>query len=133
MNIAKLQKIYRRIFWAGYIAVIVAATLPFFGNLDKTRVELVLFEIRLDHLLHFFAYFIISMYYVGGRILEMDLFNRRSLVKFLTVTVLLATVTEVIQLWVPSRAFNIFDWLSNVTGIFAGIFIGFGKVLNIKR
>jgi VanZ family protein len=38
-------------------------------------------------------------------------------------TVTLAVVTEFIQLWVPSRAFNVFDMVSNVSGIVLGVVI----------
>jgi len=33
----------------------------------------------------------------------------------------LAIITELVQLWVPERAFNVFDLLSNVAGVVAGV------------
>lgn len=34
---------------------------------------------------------------------------------------LLGTLTEVVQLWVPERAFNVFDLVSNVAGVTFGV------------
>ena len=39
----------------------------------------------------------------------------------------LATFTEVVQLVVPSRSFNVLDWLANVVGIILGL-AGMGLV-----
>ncbi|MCE5348281.1 MAG: VanZ family protein [Bacteroidales bacterium] len=50
--------------------------------------------------------------------------------KFFLLMVLLATVSEVVQLWFPSRSFNIMDWLSNMTGLGLGrgLLVTMGKV-----
>lgn len=36
---------------------------------------------------------------------------------------LLATVTEGVQLWVPARTFNVFDWVANMAGIGIGLLV----------
>jgi VanZ family protein len=36
---------------------------------------------------------------------------------------LLATVTEVIQLWVPARSFNPLDWVANMSGLVLGLLV----------
>jgi VanZ family protein len=36
-------------------------------------------------------------------------------------TLLLATISEVVQLWVPARSFNVMDWVANVAGILLGL------------
>jgi VanZ family protein len=38
-------------------------------------------------------------------------------------TLLLATISEVVQLWVPARSFNVMDWVANVAGILLGVII----------
>jgi VanZ family protein len=36
----------------------------------------------------------------------------------------LATVSELVQWWVPSRSFNPMDWVANVTGMAIGLGVG---------
>jgi VanZ family protein len=117
------QKFYRTTFWFGYTAVLVTSLIPITGNLTRVKVNLIAFEIHLDHLLHLSAYFLICMYYLAGQWKGLSLFNTNSLRKFLVVTVVLATVTEVVQLWVPARAFNVMDWVANVAGIVLGVVV----------
>lgn len=113
------QKTYKFIFWSGYMAVLITSILNFKWKLDEKHVHL-LFNLRIDHLLHLSAYFLICMYYLGGQIKGFQLFESRTFFKFIMVTLLLATVSEVAQLWVPVRSFNLLDWVANVSGIVLG-------------
>ena len=115
------EKLYRYIFWSGYGAVLITAFLPLSINVDKIKFGPDIFEIRLDHMLHFGAYFLISMYYLYGKIKGLRLFRKESIFSFLAVTIFLATITEVVQIWVPVRSFNVFDGVANVTGLLAGL------------
>ncbi|MBW6492826.1 MAG: VanZ family protein [Lentimicrobium sp.] len=124
-----LQTIYRSIFWFGYLAVLITTFLPVAGALNRTRLGPEAFSIRLDHLLHFLAYFLICMYYLFGQMKGWSLFRQNSHLKFVVVVLVLAIVTELVQLWVPARAFNVFDLVSNV----AGVNIGTGVVLMAQR
>jgi VanZ family protein len=118
-----LQKLYRYIFWTGYLAVLITTFIPVTGELNKKHLGPESFSIRLDHLLHFSAYFLICMYYLAGRWKDVSLFNNKPLIKFFFPVLLLAIVTEVVQLWVPERAFNMFDLVSNVAGVVTGVVI----------
>jgi VanZ family protein len=115
------QRLYKYIFWTGYLAVLVATFLPIAGNIDKIRLGRGVFKIRLDYFLHFFVYFLICAYYLAGQLKGLKLFNSKSLIKFILVILLLASVTEVVQLWVPERTFNMFDLLSNMVGVGIGM------------
>ena len=117
------QKLYKLLFWTGYTAVLVASMMNIPGALDEIRLNMLAFELRLDHLLHFLAYFLISMYFMAGQWKGFMLFKTNSLGKFIVVTVALATVTEVVQLWVPVRAFNVLDWVSNISGLMLGVLV----------
>ncbi|MBN1159467.1 MAG: VanZ family protein [Bacteroidales bacterium] len=116
-----IQRIYRYIFWAGYLAVLFTAVIPVVGNLDKVRLGRGIFEIRLDHLLHVSAYFLICMYYLFGRRKGLKLFKKNSAAKFILLTVFLGVVTEIVQIWVPARAFNVMDIVANLAGIGLGM------------
>lgn len=114
------QKLFRYIFWAGYLGVLLFAFIPVAGSLNRIKIGPEAFRFRLDHILHFVAYFLICMYYLAGRIKDLKLFSKDTLGKFLAVTLFLAVVTEVVQIWVPARSFNIFDAVANVAGSVIG-------------
>jgi VanZ family protein len=61
------------------------------------------------------------MYYLIGQWKGLNLFTLNPLIKFILVILLLATVTEVVQLWVPQRSFNEFDLVANVSGVVVGV------------
>ncbi|MBN1185601.1 MAG: VanZ family protein [Bacteroidales bacterium] len=129
-----LQKLYRIIFWAGYTAVLFTSILNIKWSLNKIRFNLIAFDLRLDHLLHLSAYFLICMYYLWGQHKGYVLFRNHSRLKFIIATMVLATVTEFVQIFVPARAFNILDWVANVSGIVIGlIVISFVKIDPIKK
>jgi VanZ family protein len=118
-----LQKLYKIIFWSGYTAVLVTSMINIGWQLDKIKVGLLVFKLGLDHLLHFLVYFLICMYFLAGQQKGLALFRNHQLRKFIVATVTLATFTEVVQLWVPYRTFNVMDWVANVSGIVLGVVI----------
>ena len=115
------QKIFRYIFWTGYLTVLITAFIPLGWDFAKIKIGPEAFHIRLDHLLHLAAYLLICMYYLFGLRKGLKLFNKNSLRKFVLLILLLGTITEVVQIWIPSRSFNVFDMVSNVTGLGLGV------------
>lgn len=117
------EKIFKLFFWLGYAAVLFVSFLALPWKLSTIHLNLAELQLRLDHLLHFSVYFLICMYYLYGRRNKLALFKSHSLLKFLVIIIFLATVSEIVQLWVPSRSFNPMDGLANVTGIFIGVLL----------
>jgi VanZ family protein len=113
-------RLYRIVFWTGYIAVLIATFLPISFRVDKIRFGPDAFAIRSDHLLHFAVYLLICLFYLLGARRGLKLFDVNPLRKFILLILALAVLTELAQLWVPSRAFNVFDGVANVTGVLAG-------------
>jgi VanZ family protein len=124
-------KVYRYIFWIGYFAVLITTFIPVAGELNKINIGTEAFHIRLDHILHLTVYFLICMYFLFGQLKGITLFDKNSLLNFLVLILLLATVTEVVQLWVPERTFNVFDLLSNMVG--AGIGMGVVRIAQLRQ
>jgi VanZ family protein len=124
-----LSKYYKGLFWACYFSIIISALIPISGDLTKIRLGPESFRIRLDHLVHFIVYFLICMYYLAGQIKDLHLFSSNSLTKFIVFLLFLALVTELAQLWVPERAFNPVDLLSNMIGVVIGV----GVIVMAKR
>jgi VanZ family protein len=118
-----LQNFYKQLFWIGYAAVFITAFLELPWQLDKIRVGTLDFHIRFDHLLHLSVYFLICMYFYAGQRNRLHLFQQHSMVKFLILIVFLATITEIVQFWIPYRAFNPMDWVSNVSGVILGVVV----------
>ena len=101
--------------------VFIAAFVPIKIDLHDITFGVVSFKFHLDQILHAVVYFIICLYFLAGQHFGLTLFNGNSCKKFLLVILVLATITEVVQLVVPSRAFNVFDWLANIIGIVIGV------------
>jgi VanZ family protein len=112
-----LAKLYRLSFWIGYFAMLIVALLALPWHLETIHVGTMNLYIRLDHLLHLSVYFSICMYFLVGQKFNLHLFRNHERQKFLFSIILLATVTEVVQLWVPSRSFNPMDFIANISGI----------------
>ncbi len=116
-------RLYRFVFWAGYLAVLIVAFVPVAGELNRIKIGPEAFKIRLDFLLHFAAYFLICMYYLAGMKHGLSLFSSNPLKKFILLILFMAVITEVVQLWVPQRAFNVFDMIANLTGVTLGMVV----------
>ncbi len=117
------HRLYKSIFWIGYFAVLITTFIPIAGELNKIHIGPDAFQIRLDHLLHFAVYFIICIYFLAGLKRGLCLFSKNSMVKFILWVLFLGTVTELVQLWVPERAFNPMDWVANVAGVAIGLIV----------
>ena len=117
------QKIFWAIFWTGYIMVFVTTFVSFKNDLHKRTINFISLKFHLDQVLHALVYFLIIMYLFAGQYNGFSLFKENSFNKLLLLILLLAIVTEVIQLVVPSRAFNIFDLLANLIGIGVGLVV----------
>ena len=102
---------YRILFWTGYLSVLITTFIPLRGGLNKINLGLESFHIRLDHFLHIVVYFLICMYYLAGIKMKLSLFNSDPLKKFIILALFLAIITELFQLLVPERAFNVFDMI----------------------
>ena len=113
-------RLYRIVFWTGYIAVLITTFLPISFRVDKFKFGPEAFAIRSDHLLHFAVYLLICLFYLLGAKKGLKLFDVNPLRKFILLILALAILTELAQLWVPSRAFNVFDGVANVAGVMAG-------------
>lgn len=100
------------------------AIIPLKGvSLNKISLGTDVFRVRLDFLLHFNVYLLICLYYLTGWQKGVSLFAANSLFKFILLVLFLAIVTEVVQLWVPERSFNVFDLTSNIGGVLMGLII----------
>jgi VanZ family protein len=103
--------------------VFVAAFIPLKYDLHDKTISIITFKFHLDQVLHAVVYFLICLYFLAGQFLALTLFKENSFKKFILAVFILATITEGVQLFVPYRAFNLFDWVANVVGIGVGLVV----------
>jgi VanZ family protein len=120
-----IQSLYKLLFWTGYSTVLITSCIALPWQLDKIKIGIIDFHIRLDYMVHLLIYLLISIYFHAGQSYGLILFRYNALAKFLTLIFLLATITELVQLWVPSRSFNLMDWFSNMSGVIIGLVVIF--------
>jgi len=117
------EKIFRSIFWLGYMSVLIAAFIPLKKDLHTITLNIFTLKLHFDQVLHTIVYFLICLYFPVGQYFGLTLFKKNSYRKYLILILMLATVTEAIQLAVPYRAFNLFDLAANLVGIGMGLVI----------
>lgn len=107
------------IFWGYILSLVILAVLPLNGQNSVTLNNTFVIHIRLDHLLH------------GVIFLPWILIGRTcknlSFASLLAFGILLATLTEGIQYFLPYRSFNINDMVSNMLGVIIGLIVLFFK------
>lgn len=100
--------------------------MPVFGSFS--RIKILNDKLRLDYILHGFAYFLVFIYYLVSIRKSLLLLGKRSLLKLVLLTLLLAFSTESLQLFIPGRLFNKIDIFSNIIGIIAGVIVALAFV-----
>lgn len=103
--------------------VFVATFIPFKKDLHEISFSIVTFKFHFDQVLHSIVYLMICLYFPIGQFMRLTLFKDNSYKKFILIVFILATITEGVQLFVPYRTFNFFDWLANVVGLGIGLVI----------
>ena len=114
-----LKKTFPIIFIIYASLLLIVSVLPSFGELNKTKVEL-LFELRFDYFIHFCAYLGFYILLIISIISHQITFTSHNFRKIFIITLFLAAGTEIIQLFLSYRTFNPFDILSNLLGIAIG-------------
>jgi VanZ family protein len=120
---SEYQRIYRIIFYVACITLLATSVMKFGGALNRTKVGIGEFKLRLDHLLHAAAYFIFSLYYTVGEYFGLKLFDNRGHLFFFIFLFGIGLLAEVLQIWVPYRSFNPMDMVANLVGIGVGYLI----------
>lgn len=116
-----VEKLYRIVFYLICTFLLVSSLIKVGGALNRTKIEIGEIKLRMDYLLHAVAYFIFSLYYIAGKYFGLKLFKRRRHGSFFLIIFLLGFLAETLQIWIPSRSFNVMDLLSNLTGIALGL------------
>jgi hypothetical protein len=117
------ERLYRILFYLICTLVLFSAVIKIGVVLDTTRIGFGNLKIRLDHLLHAQAYFVLSLYYLAGGWFGLKLFDKHRFPLFFFILFSVGLLAEILQIWVPYRSFSLMDMLSNLVGIGGGYVI----------
>jgi len=118
-NSVKIVVVFKYLFWIWLILILTISSIPDLPGPElKSRDSL----FRLDYLIHLTEYFVLVsllLFWRGGR-------DYRLTNKFVILTLIgglvIATIDEYHQLWIPGRTFNPIDMYANYAGILSGTF-----------
>lgn len=106
------------LFWLWILALFVGAQIPGMGI---SHAEIGRFSFRADYLLHVIAFFGIVSIFALARRHDILIFKEYGWLKLIALCIGLGVSIELIQYFIPGRAFNQYDLLSNLVGFTAGL------------
>lgn len=115
--------IYKVLFWFWIALIIVLSVLPVTPN-NKLEVGDLIF--RLDYVEHLVIYFLLGFFFI--------MYQRKNtgmnIILYIILGIILASLTEGVQLFIRGRTFNPVDLIYNSFGISFGLFITY--IINRK-
>ena len=129
MKPVKFKRVLRILFFLYCIAIILLTILPINGESSLLN-DTYIVKIRFDYLLHtmIFLPFLPLVMYSFSTTPQLKR-TIKKILSLITIGIFFAIITEVIQLYLPYRTFNINDLISNTLGII----LGFPIILLINR
>lgn len=109
---------YRITLWV-YLVIIALLTLLPLNNKEAGLNHTYVVHIRLDYLLHCLVYLPFVTLFMGSK----KRITMPVLLPAMAAGILLTTITESIQYYIPYRSYNINDLLANYLGLILGAFI----------
>lgn len=115
----KVQQIYQNKRIAILIYALCIAAMQLFGSnfMDIPLNERYLFNVRLDYVFHFLFFLPLAPCWRIS-------FPKHNKWKVLLYTLLIGALSELIQMFLPARVYNIYDLISNIAGVLTGFVIG---------
>jgi VanZ family protein len=105
------------VFWTYALLLLVMNLTP--GNIQTLEMKKIMF-IRSDYFYHATAYAILISLYIMAAFSPHPVFRKFMIASGLIVMIVLATIPEALQNYVPRRRFNWWDMLANFTGLAIG-------------
>ena len=105
------------LFWLWISALFIGALIP---GLGIAQAELGGFSFRADYVLHAVAFFGIVAIFALAHHRGIYIFKQNGWIKLVVLCFCLGVSIELIQRYIPGRAFNLYDLLSNLVGFTTG-------------
>ena len=116
---AKLYIVFKYFFWTWFVLILTLSSIPYLPGPDLDKGESML---RMDYIIHLIEYFVLVtllLFWLGGREYKL---SKRVVLLTLLGGIVLATVDEYHQIWIPGRSFNPMDMYANYAGVLCGMF-----------
>lgn len=113
------KNVFRILFYLSVATITIASIIPqFFPQRIKISPD---FSFRLDYVLHFLSYFFLASFLT---IWKFSKDKKYRLILFITIFgIIVSSIFEIIQYFLPSRTFNPYDMLCNFSGFIIGIIL----------
>ena len=113
-------RFYRFWFWFCLTLILIASSIP---RLPDPSIELKSFDLilRIDYILHFLQYAVLSSLFVLWQGLKNKEFPNRTFIIALFIGIIFASLDEYHQFYIPGRRFNPVDMFYNCLGIISGL------------
>lgn len=122
MEILNNSRLLKILFWFWLALIFIVSSIPYL-SVPGFKFEIILF--RSDYILHWFQYTVLISLFVVWRSKIKSEFNRKIGFSALLLGIILASIDETHQIFIPGRHFNPIDMVYNYFGVFTGIFIAF--------
>jgi len=104
-------------FWIYALFLVVMNLTP--GSTQPLEMKKIVF-VRSDYFYHAAAYSILAGLFMMAAFSSRPVFRKYNIAAGITILILLATLPEILQNFVPRRRFNWYDMLANFTGLALG-------------
>ncbi len=114
----KRAVVFKYLFWTWLILILTVSSIPDLPGLELTTKDMLF---RLDYLIHWIEYFFLLTFFLlwkGGKGYRI---SKPFVMLTLIGSLLIATLDEYHQLWIPGRTFNPMDMYANFAGIITGV------------
>lgn len=122
------RKVVFAIMFSFWLTIIIFLSLwPNSSGIIKQNIS----KFRWDYLEHFLSYFILGFFYIFWRIDQNLSIPVTEIILFIIAGLIFSWLTEFVQNFIPGRAFNINDMISNMVGILCGTLINYFVLLRL--
>lgn len=125
------MKPLQKLFWVYTVIIPLLAVLPLNGTNSRLNNTYII-SIRLDYLLHVGIFTLWLILYRVAYFSTKTNYRRGETVKLISLFLLFAILSEVIQSFIPYRSFNLNDLIANFLGVIIGLLILFVKPGNVS-
>lgn len=123
MKILENKSLFRILFWLWVIFIIILTAIPIPWLSDAKITTKSGFEFRLDYFAHSGLFFILFVFYYLWKLYQTLKVNNKHFVIFVIGSLAFSYLDEYVQVFIPSRTYNIVDFYYNGFGIILGYIV----------
>ena len=114
-----IKKNSKLFFVAWCLLLIMVSSIP---HVPTTKIKALESNIRLDYVIHFLEYFILSLFFIFWRMNTDSELKFKKVLLYIVLGMGFALLDEIYQKLIPGRTFNIIDFMYDSFGFSIGIF-----------